>query len=79
MYNPIGKIASRDLKIIHPCAWAVNSSRSCNGRSSSAFTLIGRCRFILQYHDSPEKDVTGPETKRSLVGGIKIYISQLYN
>ena len=74
MYNPIGKIASRDLKIIHPCAWAVKSLRSCNGRSSSAFRLIGRRGFILhvQYHESPEKDFSAPETKRSLVAGIRM-------
>ena len=72
MYNPIGKIASRDLKIIHPCAWAVKSLRSCNGRLSSAFRLIGRYGLIPQYHDSPEKEFSAPETKRSLVAGIKM-------
>ena len=33
---------------------------------------IGRCGFILQYHDSPEKDFSGPEAKWSLVVGIKM-------
>ena len=74
MYNPIGKIASRDLKIIHPCAWAVKSLRSCNGLSIHLLDSdgIGRRGFILQYHDSPEKGFSAPETKRSLVAGIKM-------
>ena len=35
---------------------------------------IGRCGFILQYHDSPEKEFSGPEAKWSLVMGIKMYV-----
>ena len=39
---------------------------------------IGRCGFILQYHDSPEKDFSGPEASGHLWWVLKcMFISQL--
>ena len=61
---------TRDLKITYPVRLWI-----CMKLSPS---LIGRRCFSLTNHDSPEKGFSAPETKCSLVTGIKCSF-QSYN